>query len=64
MLPMMLLDWRYILVGMAIAPIYAFCWSLYERESWLFKTKFCGNATNLAEIVSGALVYGCCAILG
>lgn len=64
MIPMMLLDWRYILIGLSISPIYAFCWALFERESWLFKTKFCGNATNLAEIISGAVVYGGCYLLG
>lgn len=63
MIPMMLLDWRYILIGLSISPIYAFCWTLYERESWLFKSKFCGNATNLAEIISGAVVYGGCYLL-
>lgn len=63
MIPMMILDWRYILIGLSISPIYAFCWTLYERENWLFKSKFCGNATNLAEILSGAIVYGGCYLL-
>lgn len=63
MIPMMILDWRYILIGLSISPIYAFCWTLYERENWLFKTKFCSNATNLAEILSGAIVYGGCYLL-
>lgn len=63
MIPMMILDWRYILIGLSISPIYAFCWTLYERENWLFKSKFCGNATNLAEIISGAIVYGGCYLL-
>lgn len=64
MIPMMILDWRYILIGLSISPIYAFCWTLYERENWMFKSKFCGNATNLAEIMSGAIVYGGCYLLG
>lgn len=63
MIPMMLLDWRYILIGLSISPIYAFCWTLYERESWLFKSKFCGNATNLAEILSGFVVYAGCYLI-
>ena len=64
MIPMMFFDWRYILIGLSISPIYAFCWTLFEREKWLFKNNFCGNATNLAEILSGAVVYGGCYLLG
>lgn len=63
MIPLMILDWKYILIGLAVSPIYSFCWTLYERESWLFKSKFCGNATNLAEILSGFVVYAGCYLL-
>lgn len=65
MIPMMLFDWRYILVGLAISPIYAFCWTLYERENWLFKNKpdWINYPTKLAEIISGAIVYGGCYLL-
>lgn len=64
MIPMMLLDLRYILIGLSISPIYAFCWTLYERENWLFKSKpWCKNATELAEIISGAVVYSGCYLL-
>jgi hypothetical protein len=63
MIPMMLLDWHYILIGLSIAKIYAICWEWQESKVWKFNTKFCGNATNLAEIISGAVVYGGCYLL-
>jgi hypothetical protein len=65
MIPMMLFDWRYILVGLAISPIYAFCWTLYERENWLFKNKpdWINYPTKLAEIICGALVFSSCYLL-
>lgn len=63
MIPMMILDWRYILIGLSVAPIYALCWRYYESKYWRYNTNFCGNATNLAEILSGAVVYGGCYLL-
>lgn len=65
MVPMMLLDWRYILIGLAISPIYAFCWTLYEKERWIFKDKpdWINYPTKLAEIICGALVFSSCYLL-
>ena len=62
MIPMMLIDWHYILLGMAISPIYAFCWTLYEREPWIFKSRipFVSSATNLAEEIAGGIVFAGC----
>ena len=64
MIPMMLLDWKYILIGLSIRTIYTICWKWYESTVWKFNSKFCGTATNLAEIISGAVVYGGCYLLG
>lgn len=65
MIPMMYFDWRYILVGLAVAPIYAFCWCWYESEEWLFeKQEWCDKATELAELLCGGMVYLCCYWLG
>ena len=57
-----MIDWHYILLGMAISPIYAFCWTLYEREPWIFKSRipFVSSATNLAEEIAGGLVFAGC----
>ena len=66
MIPMMIFDWRYILVGLSIAPIYAFSVTLEEREPWLFekKTWYWRRAWSLAEILSGGVVYSSCYLLG
>jgi hypothetical protein len=63
MIPMMLFDWKHILIGLSISVIYALCWRYYESKYWRYDTNFCGNATNLAEIISGAVVYGGCYLL-
>lgn len=63
MIPMMLLDWHYILIGLSIAKIYAICWEWQESKVWKFNTSFCSKATNLAEIISGAVVYAGCYLL-
>ena len=65
MIPMMIFDWRYVLVGLSISPIYAFCWTLNDRENWLFKNRpeWINSPTKLAEIISGALVYGSCYLI-
>lgn len=62
MILMAFVDWHYILIGASISPIYAFCWTLYERENWIFQKNipFVGSATNLAEKLAGAVVYGGC----
>lgn len=64
MLPMMFFDWKYVLIGAAISPIYAVCWQWYESRVWCFNFWGCKTATNLAEILSGGLVYAGCYLLG
>lgn len=45
-----------ITIGLLISPIYAFCWTLYENEPWLFKRYWSVvGPTNLAEYLSGAI---------
>lgn len=65
MIPMMIFDWRYILVGLSIAPIYAFSITLGERESWIFEKQkwYWRRAWSLAEILSGGVVYSSCYLL-
>lgn len=60
MIPMMIFDWRYILIGLSISHIYLICWSfnIKGKKDWL-------NApTKVAEIISGAVVYSGCYLLG
>ena len=66
MIPMMILDWRYILVGLSIAPIYAFSITLQERESWIFDENkwYWRRGWSLAEILSGGVTYAGCYLLG
>jgi hypothetical protein len=66
MIPMMIFDWRYILVGLSVAPIYAFSITLGERESWVFEKQkwYWRRAWSLAEILSGGVVYSSCYLLG
>lgn len=58
--------WRYILIGLSIAPIYVFSNELAERESWLFekKTWYWRRGWSLAEILSGGVTYAGCYLLG
>lgn len=63
MIPMMIFDWKYILIGLSVRTIYAICWEWYESSVWKFKKTWCKNATELAEIISGAVVYGGCYLL-
>ena len=35
MLPLAFISWGYVLIGLAVAPVYAFCWTLFERDSLL-----------------------------
>ena len=52
------IDWRIVLIGLSVSPIYALCWTLYEREEWIFKRFDClSSGTNLAEFLSG-FVFG------
>lgn len=66
MLLMTIFDWRYILVGFSIAPIYAFSITLGEREPWIFNENkwYWRRAWSLAEILSGGVVYASCYLLG
>lgn len=64
LIPMMILDWRYILIGLSISPIYAFCWTLYEREPWLrFKQTWLDNPTKWSELIVGGIVLSGCYLL-
>ena len=66
MLVMMIFDWRYVLVGLSIAPIYVFSNELAEREAWVFekKTWWWRRGWSLAEILSGGITYSMCYLLG
>lgn len=46
-------------LGLIIASIYALCWTIQERDSWIFKLypyDFVNCATNFAEVLSGFIV--------
>lgn len=48
------INYRFIIIGLMISPIYAFGWTLWERENWLFKYKYTfENATNFGEWFAG-----------
>ena len=66
MLPMMIFDWRYILVGLSIAPIYVFSNELAEREPWVFAANkwWWRRGWSLAEILAGGVTYAACYLLG
>lgn len=65
MIPMMIFDWRYILIGLSITPIYAFCWTLYEKEPWLRPhNQAISSPTDWAEIAVGGVVFAGCYLLG
>lgn len=59
LLPMALLDWRFLLIGLSISPIYAFCHSLAERETWLTDNvpEWRNKAVKWAELGAG-FVFG------
>ena len=64
MIPMMIFDWKYIIIGLLVAPVYAFCWTLYEKEPWLRpKKEWLNSPTKWAEIIVGSLVYGGCYLI-
>lgn len=49
-----LFDWRIILIGMFVSPIYMLSWTIYEREEWIFKKYgFLNRAIHLAELLTG-----------
>ena len=46
-------------LGLITASVYALCWTLYEKESWLFPLipfNMTSNATQLAELIIGFIV--------
>ena len=63
-LVMIVFDIRYIIIGLLVAPIYAFNWTLYERETWLRPSKeWLNSPTKWSEIIVGGLVYSGCYLL-
>lgn len=65
MIPLMFLDSRYFLVGNAAAPIYLFCWDLYNSSLWPEKLPSWANSpTKWAEIIYGGVVYASCYAFG
>ena len=59
LLPMALLDWRFLLIGLSISPVYAFCHSLGERENWLLKNvpEWLDKPVKWAELAVG-FIFG------
>lgn len=58
MIPLAFIDWGFLLIGLAVSPIYAFCWTLYERETWIRpKHNWLNAPTKWAELVVGGIVY-------
>lgn len=54
LLPGIFISWWFVAIGVSVAPIYAFCYSLYEREIWLKpKSDWVDSATDWAEIIWG-----------
>ena len=65
MLPMALIDSRYLILGFGISVIYALCWELYEWKPQLFtKVKFIGGPTQLAECIWGGWFFVFCYWIG
>ena len=47
-----------IAIGASISPLYALCWTIKERDDWLFQKHLSvSGATNLAEYLAG-FVFG------
>lgn len=58
MIPLAFISWQFLCVGLTVSPIYAFCWTLWEQESWIrTRYKFAKRPTDLAEYIVGGL-YG------
>ena len=65
MIPMMFFGWRYILIGLSIAPIYTLCWDFYNKEPWLRpQWEVLNSPTKWAEVICGGLVFMGCYLLG
>lgn len=46
-------------LGLVVTGLYAFCWTIYERDSWIIKYipfQMVGGATQLAELLVGFAV--------
>lgn len=46
----------FVLMGALVSPVYAFNWTLFEKESWIFSykiPKFCRAPTQISEVVVG-----------
>ena len=46
----------FVLIGALVSPVYAFNWTLFEKESWIFSykiPKFCKAPTQISEVVVG-----------
>ena len=64
-LPMMYFDWKYILIGLSIAPIYDACWLWYTSKVWLKNPpEWLDAPTKVAEIIVGGITYAGCYLLG
>lgn len=65
MLLLAILDARYVLIGLVVSPVYAFCWTLQDRESWMFdgNPEWLNKGTKLAELIVGGVVYSGCYLL-
>lgn len=64
MLLMTIFDLRYFYIGLLVAPIYAFNWTLYERETWLRPNKeWLNSPTKWSEIIVGGVVLSGCYLL-
>jgi len=49
---------QFIWIGLAVGPIYAFCWSLFEMDGTSIELRpFINYPTALAEFICGGLVY-------
>lgn len=64
-LPMMYFDWKYILIGLLVAPIYDACWLWYTSKVWLKNPpEWLDAPTKVAEIIVGGITYAGCYLLG
>lgn len=65
MLPMMYFDWKYILIGLSVAPVYDICWMWYNSKVWLKNPpKWLNAPTKVAELIVGGITFGGCYLLG
>lgn len=63
--PMMYFDWKYILIGLSVAPVYDACWLWYTSKVWLKNPpEWLDAPTKVAEIIVGGITYAGCYLLG